>query len=255
MLLAIDTGNTHTVIGLISDKMEIVNSFRLPTDHKETDCGYAIKIDHLLRLNNVEISDIEDSIISSVAPRVTRELVKAIKMLTGKSPLVVGTFDSGLDLTSIPGGVIAPDLEVAAVAAKELYPLPCIIVDMGTATTVTVVDKDGAYIGGAILPGSVTSLNALVAGTSLLPAIDIVAPNKSIAVDTIPSMQSGLVYGSAGAIDGIIDHFMEEMETVPASIVTTGGLGKLICRYCRHEMEFDDDLLLKGMYLIWKSTK
>lgn len=253
MIFAVDTGNTHTVLGFVDDDMNVVKSFRLPTDSKETDSGYAIKIDHIFKLSGIAIDEVEGMIISSVAPAVTKALKNALKMLSGKDPIVVGTFSTGLDMTAIPGGMIAPDLEVAAVAAKELFPLPSIIIDMGTATTVTVVDKAGAYIGGAILPGAGTALNALVSGASLLPDIDIVAPKKAIAVETIPSMQSGLVYGSAGAIDGIIDHFVEEMGEQPASIVCTGGLGKLICKYCRHDMIFDDDLLLKGLYLIFKN--
>ncbi len=253
MIFAVDTGNTHTVLGFVDDDMKIVKSYRLATDIKETDSGYAIKIDQIFKLSGITMDEIEGMIISSVAPSVTKSLKKALKLLSGKEPLVVGTFSSGLDMSAIPGGMIAPDLEVAAVAAKSLYPLPCIIVDMGTATTITVVDKSGAYIGGAILPGAGTALNALVSGTSLLPDIDIVAPQKAIAVETTTSMQSGLVYGSAGAIDGIIDHFIEEMEEPPASIVCTGGLGKLIGRHCRHDMILDDDLLLKGLFLLFKS--
>lgn len=254
MIFAVDTGNTHMVLGFIDDDMKVVKSFRLPTDAKETDSGYAVKMDQIFKLSGISIDTIDGMIISSVAPAVTKSLAKALKLLSGKDPLVVGTFSTGLDLHAIPGGMIAPDLEVAAVAAKELYPLPSIIVDMGTATTVTVVDSKGAYIGGAILPGVGTSLNALVSGASLLPDIDIVAPKKAIAVETTPSMQSGLVYGAAGAIDGIIDHFVEEMKEPYGSIVCTGGLGKLIGKYCRYNMTFDDDLLLKGLYLIYKKN-
>ncbi|MCR4651499.1 MAG: type III pantothenate kinase [Lachnospiraceae bacterium] len=255
MILTIDTGNTHTVLGFVDDEMKVVKSFRLPTDVKETDSGYAVKISQLMEITGITADDIEGMIISSVAPSVTGTLAKALKMITGYDPMIVGKLDTGLDITAIPGGMIAPDLEVGAIAVKELYPLPSIVIDMGTATTVTVVDGKGAYIGGAIMPGVKTALKGMVEGTSLLPDIDIEAPDKCIAVDTIPSMQSGLVYGSAGAIDGIIDRFVEEMGEEPASIVCTGGLGRLIGRICRHDMIFDDDLLLKGLYIVWSACK
>lgn len=255
MILAIDTGNTHTVLGCINDAGEVVANYRIPTDRSETDCCYAAKIKSILDLAGIDISGLEGVILSSVVPSVTRELKKAVKMITGHAPYVLGdnTF-TGLDISSIPGGMIAPDLEACAVAAKELYALPSIIIDMGTATTVTIVDENGAYIGGAILPGAGTALNALIDKTSLLPAIELVAPKKAIAVDTIPSMQSGIVYGSAGAIDGILEHFIDEMKVKPGSIVATGGLGRLVGKYCKHEILFDDDMLLKGLYIIYKKS-
>lgn len=252
MVFAIDTGNTHTVLGYM-DGDRVVSSFRIPTDRKETDCGYAARIKDMLELSGMKPEDFEGIIISSVVPTVTRELRKAVELVFKRKALDLGSgMDTGLDITAIPGGMIAPDLEAAAVGAKNRYPLPCVIIDMGTATTVTVVDEKGRYIGGAILPGAMTALNALVAGTSLLPGIEIEAPDKAIAVETISSMQSGLVYGSAGSIDGIIDHFVEELGRQPASIVATGGLGKLICRHCRHEIIFDDDLVLKGMVDVYR---
>ncbi len=252
MVFAIDTGNTHTVLGYM-DGDNVVSSFRIPTDRKETDCGYAARIKDVLELSDMKPEDFEGIIISSVVPSVSRELRRAVKMVFKRNAYELGVgMDTGLDLTAIPGGVIAPDLEAAAVGAKNRYPLPCVVIDMGTATTITVLDEKGRYIGGAIQPGAMTALNALVSGTSLLPGIEIEAPDKAIAVETISSMQSGLVYGSAGSIDGIIDHFFEEMEVKPESIVATGGLGRLICKHCRHEIIFDDDLVLKGMVDVYR---
>jgi type III pantothenate kinase len=125
---------------------------------------------------------------------------------------------------------------------------------MGTATTITVVDEKGSYIGGAIMPGIFTSLNALTQGTSLLPSIEIKAPKKAIARATSDAMKAGLIYGNAGSIDGILDEFEKEIGK-PASIVSTGGLGKLVCPYCKHEIKHDPMLLLKGLGIIWQKNQ
>lgn len=251
MILVIDVGNTHTVFGCVNKKDEIIHTMRLVTDRSETEFGYASKIKDLLEIGGIEKDEITGVIISSVVPLVTASLKKASKLLFKLEAKVVGeNVKTGLDIL-LEGG-IAPDLEVAAVAAKEDYPLPCIIADLGTATTVTVVNKEGAYIGGAILPGVGISINALVDSTSLLPGIAIEKPSKAIATETTDAMKSGIVYGSAGALDGIIDHFIEEMGQEPASIVATGGIGGLIAPVCRHDIVIDDNLLLKGLIKIYK---
>lgn len=251
MLLVIDTGNTHTVFGCVDDNDQIINTMRLVTDRLETEYGYASKMKDLLEICDIDKSKITGAIISSVVPLVTASLKKAIKLLFHFEAKVLGeNVKTGLEI-KLEGG-IAPDLEATAVAAKEFYPLPCIIADMGTATTVTVVDKDGAYIGGVIVPGVSTSLNALVDKTSLLPGIAIEPPTKVIATETVDAMKSGVVYGAAGSIDGIIDRFIEEMGTKPASIVTTGGIGKLIAPLCRHDIIVDDNMLLSGLIAIYK---
>lgn len=252
MLLTIDIGNTHTKIGSVDSELQVNMLCRIPTDRDDTADGYAARISQIFTIKNIDPSIYEGIIISSVVPPVTAALKGALKTMTGIEPLVLGQdIKSDLDIR-IPGGVIAPDLEATAVAARVYYPLPSIIINMGTATTITVVDKEGVYIGGAILPGVGTSLNALTDKTSLLPGIEIQAPSKAIADETVDSMKSGIVYGSAGAIDGIIDHFTAEMKDSPASLVATGGIGHLIEQYCRHDITLDDDLLLKGLYYIWE---
>ena len=257
MILAIDTGNTNIKLGLVDPedirKVELI--CRIPTDRIETDYGYAAKINEVLELKKIDLAAIEGIIISSVVPPVTSALKGAMKLITGLDAMILGQgLKTDLEIR-LPGGVIAPDLEAAAVAAKELYPLPAIIINMGTATTVTVVNEEGAYIGGVIAPGTGTALNALVDSTALLPMVDMVAPKEAIAKDTVPAIQSGVVYGGAGSIDGIIDHFLPEMPVAPKTIVATGGLGRLICRYCRHEMTFDEELLFKGLGLIYKKNR
>ena len=254
MILTIDIGNTHTKLGSVDKDMNVNMICRIPTDRDDTTDGYIARIKQIFDVKGVAAGGFEAVVISSVVPPVTAAIKGAIKTITGLDPLILGqNLNSDMDI-KIPGGVIAPDLLATAVAAKDEYPLPCVIINMGTATTITVVDEKGSYTGGAILPGVSTSLNALTDKTSLLPGIEIEAPSKAIADETVDSMKSGIVYGSAGAIDGIIDHFEEEMGGAAASIVATGGLGKLIGKYCRHNIILDDDLLLKGLYSAWEKN-
>lgn len=255
MILAIDIGNTHTKLGSIDSDKKVNMICRIPTDRDDTVDGYAGRIKQIFDVKSVNSKDFTAIIISSVVPPVTQAIKGALKIITGIDPLVLGqNVHSDLKI-DIPGGLIAPDLEATAVAARDYYPLPTVIINMGTATTITVVDKDGNYIGGAIMPGVNTSLNALTDKTSLLPGIEIMAPSKAIANETVESMQSGIVYGSAGAIDGIIDHFETESKVPFASIVATGGLGHLIEPYCRHDIILDDDLLIKGLEVIYRKNK
>ena len=259
MILAIDVGNTHTILGCMEEtkkKPKADRIFRIRTERTMTEHEYAIKIKELLHLQDIEVRDINGAILASVVPALTSVLAKAVEILTGKKALIVGPgIKTGLKIGLDDPGTIAADLVIAAVAAKEEYPLPCVIVDMGTATSITVVDENGAFIGGAILPGAAVSLEALIENTSLLPDLDIVPPKKIIATNTIDAMKSGIIFGQAGAIDGTITRFAKALGREPASIVTTGGTGALICPYCVHEIIVDDQLLLKGLTILWNKTE
>lgn len=256
MILAVDCGNTYITFGCMGEKPEAHAVFHLPADRSETEFGYAAKIRQVFDLCGVDSRAFAGAVLSSVVPPLTDTLVRAVRLLTGLEALVVGAgIKTGLHICINDPGTVAPDLVAAAVAAKEEYPLPCVIVDMGTATTLTVVDEKARYIGGAILPGVGISLNALTEGTALLPRIEILPPQKAIAVNTVDSMKAGIVYGTAGAIDGLLDCFARELEKEPAAIVATGGMSRLICPYCRHGMTPDDTLLLKGLTLIWKKNQ
>ena len=259
MILAIDTGNTHTVIGCIHANGEIVEIMRIESNLYKTEYEYAASIKLILELNNVDLSELEGAVISSVVPPLTVVLKKAVKIVTGVDALVLGAgVKTGLPIVIDDPGTIAADLVATAVAAKEYYPLPCIIIDMGTATTVTVVDSKGRYIGGAILPGVSLSVNALTAGTSLLPKIELTPPNKVIASNTVECMKSGIIYGAAGAIDGVLSRFTEALQAggdEEWSIVATGGVAGTICPCCRHDIILDDNLLLKGLHIIWEKNR
>lgn len=254
MILAVDTGNTHTVMGLIDETknpVAVTQTIQLQTQIEATDWEYAVKIKEILEMIGIDLSTIQGAIISSVVPEVTIVMRKAITRLTRIEPLVLGAgIKTGLDIKLDDPGTIAGDLVATAVAAKEEYPLPAFIVDMGTATTVTVVDAGGSYIGGCIMPGSGISLAALTSNTSLLPAIDFTAPKKTIGTNTIDAMKGGIVYGSAGALDGILDRYIDSVGEC-GSIIATGGLGHIIAPYCRHEITIDNHLLLKGLGYIW----
>ena len=257
MILAVDTGNTHTVLGVISEETgEVEKTFQITTDAMKTAHEYAIEIRQILVLGGIDPQNFAGAIISSVVPQATIVLKKAIRMISGLEPLVLGAgVKSGLNIKLDDPGTIAGDLVATAVAAKELYPLPCIIVDMGTATTITVVDEQGSYIGGCIMPGAGISLKALAAETALLPSIEFQPPKKVIGTNTVDAMKGGIIYGSAGALDGIIDRYIEELGGRIGSIVATGGMGRLVAPYCRHEIAIDNRLLLKGLGIIWNKNQ
>ena len=256
MILAIDSGNTHITFGGVAQSRTVTPVFRIPTDPKETDYGYAAKIKQIFDLHQVDPAAFEGAVISNVVPQLSVVLKSAVKMLCDKDALVVGAgVKTGLHICINDPGTIAADLVASAVAAKELYPLPCIVVDLGTATTLTVVDEKSRYIGGAILPGVRISLDALASETALLPHVEICAPKRAIAANTVDSMQAGIVYGTAGSVDGLIDRFAVELATPVASIVATGGISGVIAAHCRHEMTVDETLLLKGLELIWRKNQ
>lgn len=256
MILAIDTGNTHIVLGCIDNKGAISHIIRLETNLGKTEYEYASDIKQILELEGVDRYGFDGAIISSSVPPIIEILKRAVKVITGIDAMVVGIgIKTGLDIVLDDPSTIAADLVATAVAAKNEYHLPCVIIDMGTATTVTVVDAKGRYIGGAIMPGVRLSMRALASGTSLLPNIEIVPPSKTIASNTTDCMKSGIIYGSAGALDGILDHYIEELGGSVGSIVATGGLASTICPMCRHEITLDDNLLLKGLYVIYKKNK
>ena len=255
MILALDTGNTHIVLLCLEKNGEISHIIRLETNLGKTEYEYATDIKQILELENVDRFGFDGAIIASSVPQIIETLKRAVRIITGIDAMVVGAgVKTGLDIVLDDPSTIAADLVATAVAAKNEYPLPCIIIDMGTATTVTVVDVKGRYIGGAIMPGVRLSMRALASGTSLLPNIEIVPPSKAISSNTIDCMKAGIIYGSAGALDGILDRYIEDLGGSVGSIVATGGLASTICPACRHEITLDNNLLLKGLYVIYKKN-
>lgn len=255
MILTVNIGNTYTCIG-IADGKSILNSAKLPTDRTETEYGYAIKIKQLLELFGLSANKISGSIISSVVPSLTNKINKAIKLAFGADALIVGAgLKTGLHIATDDPGTVASDLVATSVAAKNEYPLPAVVVDMGTATTIMAVDSSGKYIGGAILPGAQISLDALSDIASLLPDVDMTAPKKAIASSTAECMRSGIIYGNAGAVDRILDRFESEISEPIRSIILTGELAPIFEPHIEHAVIRDDLLLLKGLLAIYEKNK
>ena len=254
MIFAIDVGNTNIVLGCIENG-EISNIVRIQTNTRETPAEYAIKLRQLFEVFGIDSRGFEGAIISSVVPSVTEALKEAVKKLTGLDCMVVGPgMRTGMNVRIDDPGTLAGDLVVGSVAALNFYGSPAIVLDMGTATTMVVIDQNRCYRGGAILPGVKLSYAALAAGTSLLPDISIAPPKKCIATNTVDSMRSGAVFGTAAMLDGMIDRMEAELG-YPCTVIATGGLASSITPYCKRKIICDDDLLLKGLWYLYQKNK
>lgn len=250
MILTIDVGNTNVVLGCVEDGV-VVSRSRLATNTSDLPNDYAMKMRQNFAFDSIDYHEFEGAILSSVVPQVNRAIRSAVRKLTGLECIIVGAgIKTGVNVKIDDPGTLAGDLITGTVGALSMYKPPIIIVDMGTATTIVAVDKDGAYIGGAIVPGVNLSFEALSQGTSLLPNISIEAPRKCIATNTVDSMKSGAVFGTAAMIDGMIDRMEEELGQ-SATVVATGGLSGGIIPYCKHEIKHEPDLLLKGLAILY----
>ena len=254
MILAIDVGNTNIVLGCI-DEGKILNIVRIQTNNKCSAVEYAIKLKDILDLYGIDHGGFEGAIISSVVPPLTHALQEAVRLLIGVDAVIVGPgMKTGMNVRIDDPGTLAGDLVVGSVAAMNCYGTPCIVLDMGTATTMVVIDDKGCYLGGAILAGVKLSLSALAEGTSLLPDISISAPKKCIATNTVDSMRSGAVYGTAAMIDGMVERMEAELG-MECKIIATGGLAPFITPLCKREVICDNDLLLKGLWILYQKNK
>ncbi|MCI8744133.1 MAG: type III pantothenate kinase [Lachnospiraceae bacterium] len=254
MILAIDIGNTNIVIGCIKDN-QILFVERLYTDVKKSELEYAISIKNVLEIYGVDRKELEGGIISSVVPPVTGTIRNAAAKVIGKEMPVVGPgVKTGLDIRIDNPAQLGPDLVVGAVAGIEEYGCPLVIIDMGTATTFTVVNEKRQVIGGMILPGVGVALDSLTNRTSQLPKISLEPPKKLIGSNTVDCMKSGVLYGNACCVDGMLGRIREELGMAPQA-VATGGMAKRIIPYCRETIHMDDALLLKGLNLIYQKNQ
>lgn len=253
MILAIDVGNTNIVIGCCENG-KITFSERISTARNNTALEYAISFKTILELYNIGQNEIDGAIISSVVPSVTATIKLAVKKIADIDAMVVGPgTKTGLNIVIDNPAQLGSDLVVDGVAGISEYTLPLIIFDMGTATTAAVIDKDRNFLGGMIIPGVNVSLNALTEGTSQLPKIDLEPPKKIIGSNTIDCMKSGIIYGQASMIDGVIDRFEEELGQ-ECTVIATGGLSTCIVPYCKHKVICDKELLLKGLIRIFEKN-
>lgn len=254
MILAIDIGNTNIVIGCI-DENKTYFVERLRTDASKTALEYALDLKNVLELYGITREDLRGSIVASVVPPVSTTIRQAMEKVTGRKPLMVGPgVRTGLNIKVDNPASVGADLIVAAVAAVRDYPAPLIIIDMGTATTMTVVDRNGNYIGGVIIPGLQVSLDSLVNRAAQLTKISLEVPPHVIGRNTLNCMQSGSLYGTAAMIDGMIDRMEAELGE-PATVVATGGLARFVMPLCNHEIQMDDGLLLKGLWIIYQKNQ
>lgn len=254
MILAIDIGNTNIVVGCIDEKRTIFIE-RLSTIKNKMEIEYALDIKGIFEIHDVDVRKVEGAIISSVVPQITGIIGDACEKVINKKAMVVGPgIKTGLNIMIDNPGQLGSDLVADAVAGVAEYKAPMIIFDLGTATTASVVNEKGTYIGGFIIPGMYTSLNALTANASQLQGISLDAPSRLIGKNTIECMKSGMIYGTAASLDGIIARVEEELGQ-PVTAIVTGGLAEKVLPFCKKEVIWDDDLLLKGLRIIYNKNK
>lgn len=254
MLLAIDMGNSNIKIGVVTDEEHIIEE-RVTTAHDKTSMEYAMDILAVLNLHRIPLEGFEGAIISSVVPPLTGTLSTAVKKVLGKEPMLVNSglrMHIRLDKMQYPEKIGA-DLLCGLEAASLQFPEPVVVINMGTATTLTVLDHGTYYIGGVILPGLKVSLSSLSSKTAQLPAISLEPPGKVIANETVDCMRSGILYGNAAQLDGLLDRMEEELGE-PCHVVATGGLARFVVPLCRHEICLDKNLLMKGLLAIYRQN-
>lgn len=255
MVLVIDAGNTNIVLGCMEGTRLRFTS-RIRSDREKTEDEYALVFRNLFDLHRIDREEVEGSILSCVVSELTDSLCRAVEILVKKRPLVVGAgLKTGLNIKIDSPAQLGADLVADAVAALAKYPKPIIIFDIGTANTMSVIDRHGQFLGGAIMPGPRLSANSLSARTSQLPRIELEAPPKVIARNTIQCIQSGLTYGHAAMMDGLIDRVEEELGEPAATVVATGGLFGTIAPYCRHTIVRDDTLMLDGLRILYEKNR
>ena len=252
MLMAVDVGNTQTVLGLF-EGVELRGQWRISTEAQRTSDELAVVFAGLLDLNGLELGQVSAMIVSSVVPGLTRSYRHLAEDVLGVPfYLVNAEMETGLKNRYDDPAAVGADRIVNAVATGEHYGFPAIIVDIGMAITVEAVDGEGCYLGGAIFTGLYVALEALVARTAKLPGVDLEEePPSAIATNTPDSIRSGFVYGYAGAIDALVRRLREELGEENIRVVATGGPAGVIVRHCREIEEFDPNLTLKGLRLLY----
>mgnify|MGYP000771115785 CR=1 FL=1 len=254
MILAVDIGNTNIVLGGMEDE-RIVFEARMATDLIKTSDQYCAELKTMLNLFEVDPSAIEGSIVSSVVPPLLNSFKTAIRKLTGKSCLIVGPgIRTGLNIRMDNPSEVGSDLIVAAVAGIAQYGAPLLLVDMGTATTITAVDADGCFVGGCICPGVKISMEALTGRTAQLPGISLDKPQRAIGKNTRDCMRSGIMLGAAAMLDGLLDRMEQELGA-PTKVVATGGISRFVLPLCRREILYDGSLMLKGLQLLYRKNQ
>ena len=251
MLLAIDMGNTNITFGAyLEDELLFVS--RLATDRARTKDQYAVELLNILMLNNISSKEFSGAIISSVVPELTAAISSAVEKIVSLKPMLLGPgLKTGMNILTDNPAQVGADLIAGSVAAAMHYRLPCLVVDVGTATKISVVDENGSFCGCTITAGVAISLNALAHNTSQLPNISLTAPPHVIGKNTIDSMQSGTVFGTAAMIDGLCERIEDELGVKARAIVATGGLAADIVCSCKRKVIYNGELILEGLKIIY----
>lgn len=253
MILAVDIGNTHIVLGgFIDDELEF--TARIATDTTVTEDEYASKIMNVMMVHKVSREQIKGAVISSVVPPLTSIMKQAIKLIYDVDSIVVGPgIKTGINLHCDVPSSVGADIICCCVAAHNIYGSPSLIVDMGTATKMILVGEKGSFEGVSIIPGVLLGLNALAEGTAQLPQVNLDNPGRVIAKNTVDCMKSGVVYGNASMIDGMIDRAFEEFGSeIP--VFATGGYASTIVKHCKRQITLNDKLVLQGLNIIYKKN-
>ena len=255
MLLVIDVGNTNITLGIFRGE-EVVATFRLTTKQSRTSDEYGVAICNLLEHRDIRLKDIEDIIIASVVPDIMYSLTSALVKYFDKTPLVVGPgIRTGLNIRIDNPAQTGADLVVGCVAALKLEKPPLIVIHLGTATTLMVLDQNGAMIGGSICPGIRISMEALTQRAALLPGLQLDAPRRTIGRNTVECMRSGIMVGAAAMLDGMVERMEEELGA-KATVIATGRIGQYVVPLCKTPMRYERDLVIQGLAaLYWENVR
>lgn len=255
MLFVVDIGNSNIVLGMMETADKVIFAGRIKTV-KTMKAGQLFeKFREAVRENNVPLNKADGAMIASVVPEITQEAADAVKKLTGIKPMKLSSkLNTGLTIDTDEPSTVGSDLIAASAAAAKEYDGAVAVFDLGTATTLSVVSEDRRYLGTIIMPGVFISLNAMVHRASQLHRFDIEQPEHLIGKNTVESMCSGVLYGNAAMMDGLIERVEEQLGT-KVTVLVTGGIGKMIQPYCKHEMKCERDLVLKGLWYIYHMNK
>ncbi len=254
MLICIDIGNSNITIGVFEDET-LKFTARLATDTRRTSDQYAIEIRDIIEIYGVKREDITDAAVSSVVPIVGNAIEMAIYRLFNIKPIVLGPgVKTGLNIKIDNPAQLGADLAAGAVGALAKYPTPTIIIDMGTASTISVLGKNGEFLGGVIAAGVKLTMDALATRTAQLPSVSIEAPKKTIGTNTADCIKSGLIMGQSAMLDGLITKIERELG-MGATVVATGGLAPEVVKHCDRKITIDDNLLLDGLRIIHSKNK
>ena len=254
MILTITIENTNTIVGCFREK-ELLFEESISTNSARTELEYIQSIRCMFDIHGHKVEDVEGAIVSSVVPQGTNMLNAAVKRLIGKEALIIGPgVKTGLNIATDNPAQVGSDLVANAVSGIMQYEVPMIIVNMGTATTFSVIDDKKHYVGGMIFPGLKMSSDSLTKGTAQLPGISLEKPKKVIGSNTIESMKSGLIYGTASMIDGCVSKIEKELKKPVKTIIATGANAKYILPYCETTMHMNEHLLLEGLRFIYEKN-